>query len=117
MKKVLVIDSNKDLSADFVLQLKFFNFLDIQYSVFFDNSSIENIFIKPPDIVFISIGSKSTDGFYIGKKIRKKNSNIKVVYISDSKNYATEAFEAGAMDYLLCPVSKERLEITLLRMG
>jgi two-component SAPR family response regulator len=117
LKKVLVIDSNKALAADLVLQLKAFDFRDIQYSVFFENSCIENIFINPPDIVFIRIGSKSTDGFYIGKKIRKENANIKVVYISDSKNYATEAFEAGAMDYLLCPISKERLEITLLRMG
>jgi two-component SAPR family response regulator len=117
LKKVLVIDSNKALAAGLVLQLKSFDFIDIKCSISFENSYFEKFFINPPDIVFIRIGNKSTDGFHIGKEIRKKNSDIKVVYISDSKSFAAEAFEEDAMDYLIWPISKERLELTLLRSG
>lgn len=67
--------------------------------------------------MFIDIGYNYLDGFYIGREIRKANPEVKVVYISDSERFAAEAFEENASDYLVCPVTRERLEVTMSRIG
>ena len=117
MKKILVVSQNEALEEGVVPLLKSFDDFDIQHLIFLPNSTFERIFEDPPDIVFIAIGYKDLDGFYIGREIRKINPDVKVVYISDSEGFAAEAFEENASDYLVCPVTKERLEVTMSRIN
>ena len=116
MKKIVVIDPNKVLTKDLVILLKTFEEFDTYYPTIYVNSFFEDIMEHVFDIVFINISNQYFDGFYIGREIIKKNSNVKVIYISDSKNFAAEAFEEGATDYLIYPVTRERLVMTIKRV-
>ncbi len=68
----------------------------------------------PVDVVFLDIEMPRRNGFELFSYI---NSNIKVVMITAHDNHAIQAYELGAIDYLLKPVSPQRLSLTLKRLS
>lgn len=61
------------------------------------------------DIVFLDINMPELDGMSLGKILSKLNENLKIVFITAYKEYAAEAFEIKAFDYLLKPYSEKRI--------
>ncbi|MGL4652293.1 LytR/AlgR family response regulator transcription factor [Cetobacterium sp.] len=61
------------------------------------------------DVVFLDINMPELDGMTLGKIIHRLNKNIKLVFISAYKDFAVEAFEIKAFDYILKPYSEERI--------
>lgn len=66
-----------------------------------------------PDIAFLDIKMPGLTGMEVAGKIA---GSCRIVFVTAYDNYAVEAFEKEAMDYLLKPVSKERLEKTVTRL-
>ena len=66
---------------------------------------------KAPDILFLDIELPGLNGVEIGKYIRDilKNSGMFLVYISSRKEYAMELFQNQPFDFLVKPISKEKL--------
>ncbi len=69
-----------------------------------------------PDAVFIDINMPQLGGVELAKKIRENMSKTNVIFVTAYEQYAVEAFQVEAMDYLLKPVSKERLDETIMRL-
>ena len=65
------------------------------------------------DLVFLDICLRSESGFDL---IPFVNEHSKIVFVTGHDEYAVDAFKVNAMDYLLKPVEKERLAITIGRM-
>lgn len=61
------------------------------------------------DVVFLDINMPELDGMSLGKILTKLNPNIKIIFITAYKDYAAEAFEIKAFDYLLKPYSEKRI--------
>lgn len=61
------------------------------------------------DVVFLDINMPELDGMSLGKILTKLNSNIKIIFITAYRDYAAEAFEIKAFDYLLKPYSEKRI--------
>ncbi|MBP1994907.1 response regulator [Paenibacillus eucommiae] len=68
------------------------------------------------DIVFLDIGMPEMNGIEAGERIQQIDSSIRIVYITAYSNYAIEAFELHALDYLLKPVDTARMTKTLDRI-
>ena len=66
-----------------------------------------------PEIVFLDIRMPGLTGMEVARKIA---GSCRVVFVTAYDEYAVEAFEKGAVDYLLKPVSRERLEKTAKRL-
>jgi DNA-binding LytR/AlgR family response regulator len=66
-----------------------------------------------PDIVFLDIRMPGLTGMEVARKIAGA---CRVVFVTAYDEYAVEAFEKGAVDYLLKPVTRERLEKTVRRL-
>lgn len=62
-----------------------------------------------PDLVFLEIQMPDLDGFEILRKIETGTLPF-VIFITESENFAVKAFEVSALDYLLVPFNKERLQ-------
>ncbi|MGF1697058.1 LytTR family DNA-binding domain-containing protein [Vibrio lamellibrachiae] len=62
-----------------------------------------------PDIIFLDIKMPQRDGMSVAKVLAKSQSQTKVVFITAYDEYAVQAFETNAVDYLLKPVSEKRL--------
>jgi len=70
-------------------------------------SAIELIQRSKPHLVFLDIHLPDMDGFQVLKHISHEPA---VIFITAYHQYAVQAFEVNGVDYLLKPVSKERLE-------
>lgn len=58
------------------------------------------------DLVFLDINMPDISGISFAKSINK---NIKIIFTTAYRDYAVESFELQAVDYLLKPISFERL--------
>ncbi|MGL5355216.1 MAG: LytR/AlgR family response regulator transcription factor [Cetobacterium sp.] len=65
------------------------------------------------DVIFLDINMPQLDGMTLGKIIHRVNSKIKLVFISAYKDFAVDAFEIKAFDYILKPYSEDRITSVL----
>lgn len=66
-----------------------------------------------PDLVFLDIRMPGLSGVEVARKI---GTAAHIIFITAYDQYAVQAFEAGAVDYLLKPVEEERLQMALDRV-
>lgn len=75
--------------------------------------AVELIHAHRPDIVFLDIRMPGLTGMQVAQQIAGQ---CHIVFITAYDQYAVEAFEAQAVDYLLKPVGRKRLEKTVARL-
>ena len=75
--------------------------------------TIKNIDVQ---IAFLDIDMPGMNGIKLAEKINSINPNIEIIFITAYNKYALEAFEVNAIDYILKPVRKERVEKSLKRI-
>jgi two-component system response regulator LytT len=69
------------------------------------------------DIVFLDIHMPELTGIEAAEAIKHLPTRPYVVFVTAHENYALAAFDVAASDYLLKPVTRERLTETLERLG
>ena len=67
-----------------------------------------------PDLVFLDVQMPEMDGFEVVRKISAEHMP-QVVFVTAHDQYAIQAFEINALDYLLKPVIEERFVKALVR--
>jgi len=77
------------------------------------SSAVDIIEETQPDSVFLDIRLGANSGFELIEKISDK---AKVIFVSSYDDYALQAFEVNALDYLKKPIEKDRLAITVSRL-
>lgn len=68
------------------------------------------------DIVFLDIQMGVKDGLTVAAEIMKLPKAPKVVFTTGYSEYAVQAFELNAVDYLIKPYSRRRMEQTIIRI-
>ncbi|WP_256760566.1 response regulator [Cohnella sp. WQ 127256] len=68
------------------------------------------------DIVFLDIEMPGVNGLEAAEYIQQIDPEICIVYITAYSEYAIEAFDLNALDYLLKPVHPERFKKTITRI-
>jgi two-component system LytT family response regulator len=76
--------------------------------------AIEAIRAQRPDLVFLDVQMPEGDGFDVIRAIGVEHMPV-VVFATAYDAYALRAFEAHALDYLLKPYDRDRLDATLDR--
>lgn len=69
-----------------------------------------------PDIVFLDIRMPGLNGLTLAQQLASDERAPHVVFITAYNEYAVQAFEHDAVDYLLKPVTDERLARTVARL-
>jgi two-component system, LytTR family, response regulator len=72
-------------------------------------SALEYLEHHPVDLVFLDLQMPGTGGFEVVRRIKLGSHIPVVVIVTAYDEYAVQAFEAGAIDYLLKPVRQDRL--------
>jgi DNA-binding LytR/AlgR family response regulator len=75
--------------------------------------AIDAVHAHRPDLVFLDIRMPEKNGLEAAREIGE---TCHVVFITAYNEYAVEAFESGAVDYVLKPAERERLELTVARL-
>ncbi len=70
-----------------------------------------------PDIglAFVDISMPGESGLAFAAKVEQSGSKTQIVFVTSHKQYALKAFELSVLDYLVKPVTMERLERTMNR--
>ncbi|MEZ4698913.1 MAG: LytTR family DNA-binding domain-containing protein [Rhodothermales bacterium] len=76
--------------------------------------ALEVIQNQPIDLLFLDIRMPELDGFAVLERIPKDAMPV-VVFTTAYDHYALRAFEANAIDYLLKPIERGRLEESVAR--
>jgi two-component system, LytTR family, response regulator len=74
--------------------------------------AVKSISELKPDLVFLDVQMPKLNGFEVLDLLEIKP---RVIFVTAYDSYAIRAFEVNAVDYLLKPFSRERLEKALLR--
>ena len=69
-----------------------------------------------PDVVFLDVQMPGLDGLGVIQKLREKNVPLPYFVLATAYDqYAVEAFRLEALDYLLKPIEKDRLALSIER--
>jgi two-component system LytT family response regulator len=77
--------------------------------------AIEMIEAKSPDLVLLDVQMPGLSGFEVVAALPAGRTPL-VVFVTAYDHYAIKAFEISAVDYLLKPVSEERLDSALAKV-
>lgn len=75
--------------------------------------AINLINLHHPQVVFCDINMPLLNGVDVAKVLKKKNIQTHLIFVTAYDEYAIEAFELSALDYLLKPIKMERFKQTI----
>jgi DNA-binding LytR/AlgR family response regulator len=87
--------------------------LQIDFETGDGDEALARLLASPPDIAFLDIRVPGTSGLDIARRFSSK---VHVVFVTAHQDFAIEAFERGAVDYVLKPVNLARLATTVERL-
>ncbi|AGB41344.1 response regulator of the LytR/AlgR family [Halobacteroides halobius DSM 5150] len=77
---------------------------------------LEIIKEKEPDLVFLDIQLPGKTGLEVAQEIKKLEKKTIIVFLTAYDEYALQAFEVEAIDYILKPYEQDRLVETIKRV-
>jgi two-component system, LytTR family, response regulator LytT len=116
MISAILVDDEKLASEELAFQLR--EFADIEVIATASNGleAVKLIEDLEPDLVFLDVQMPGLDGMGVIRKLREKNIPLPYFVMATAYDqYAVEAFRWEALDYLLKPVEKDRLELAIDR--
>ena len=75
--------------------------------------ALEKVALLQPDLVFLDIRMPEMDGIEVARCLPH---NIHLVFTTAYDEYALQAFENSAVDYLLKPIEAARLDSTVVKL-
>ncbi len=115
MVKVVLIDDEYYALHGLKMEIESINGIQVT-GIFEDGEdALDYIKVNQPDIVFLDIEMPRINGLQLFQQILNVSKNSKIVFITAYNQYAVEAFELNALDYLIKPVQRSRLIKTVER--
>jgi len=78
-------------------------------------AALEAIAALSPDLVLLDITMPELDGMAVARALTRREHAPAVIFTTAHENFAVEAFDLDAFDYVLKPVTPERLERSVAR--
>ncbi len=79
-------------------------------------SALEAIALHQPEVAFLDIRMPGLTGLEVAAALPQASPRTQAVFVTAYDQYAIDAFDKGAVDYLLKPVAGERLAATVQRI-
>jgi two-component system, LytTR family, response regulator len=76
--------------------------------------AVRMVQVSPPDLIFLDVQMPRMNGFEVLHRLQGEPAAI-VIFVTAFDQYALQAFEAQALDYLLKPFNDERFAAALRR--
>ena len=79
-------------------------------------TALEAIAEHQPNVAFLDIRMPGLSGLEVAAAMAEASPKTQIVFVTAYNQYAIDAFEKGAVDYLQKPISRERLQSTVHRL-
>jgi len=110
--KTLIVDDESLARRGLVHRLKSIVDIEIVGEARNGREALELIEKKSPDLVFLDIQMPGISGFEVVQKLDIETMPI-ILFLTAYDEYAVQAFEVNALDYILKPIDEERLHQVL----
>lgn len=114
--RVLVVDDEFPAREELVCLLEETGAVEVVATCEDGEEALEFLRERPVDAVFLDIQMPTVDGISVAREILKLPGSVKVVFTTGFSEHAVKAFELDAMDYLVKPYAKPRLEQALKKL-
>jgi DNA-binding LytR/AlgR family response regulator len=113
----VVAEDEQLLREDLVAQLRaLWPELEVLAAVEDGGAALEEIVEGQPDFAFLDIRMPGLNGIEVAAALAESSPATRVVFVTAYNQYAVDAFEQGAVDYVLKPLARERLQATIARL-
>jgi DNA-binding LytR/AlgR family response regulator len=84
----------------------------VEIDVFYDGSTLVDYIEKGAnyDIIYLDIEMKQKNGVEAARRIRRKDTNVLIIYVTSHESFAKEVFEVSAYRFITKPIDKEIFE-------
>ena len=111
--RAIVVDDERLARNDLRLLLNNHKNIEVLGEASNGQDALDMIKELEPDLVFLDIQMPGMNGFDVLEHI---SSDIRVIFVTAYDEFALRAFEVNALDYLLKPVSVDRLQQSIERL-
>ncbi|QGQ97527.1 DNA-binding response regulator [Paenibacillus psychroresistens] len=113
MLQAIIVD-DEELSVNRLKRLLSGNkMIEIRHTFLSSMEAYEYVKVNTIHLAFLDIAMPEIDGMQLSSLLLELDASIEVVFVTAYDEYAVQAFELSAMDYLLKPVTAQRLSKTL----
>jgi two-component system, LytTR family, response regulator len=110
----IIIDDERLARKELISMLKDFEQIEVVGEAEDVPSAIELINSSNPQVLFLDIQMPGKSGFDLLNELKIYSH---IIFVTAFDEYAIRAFEVNALDYLLKPITHERLEKAINRIG
>ncbi|MDO3410031.1 response regulator [Saccharibacillus sp. CPCC 101409] len=114
--KIYVLDCDEDSCANTAGLLLRYADVELVGRSAEPSSAVGEAAALGPDALFVDARLGAASGLTASERIRGLLPNVRIVYVTASRDYAVAAFEQRAFDYLLKPLNSDRLDRTIGRL-
>jgi two-component system LytT family response regulator/two-component system response regulator LytT len=114
--RTLVVDDERPARQELCFQLERLDNVEIAGQAENGVEALALIAELSPDLVLLDIQMPGRTGFEVARELLIQNIDTRVVFVTAYDQYAIEAFEVNAVDYLLKPVEPTRLSQAVERV-
>ncbi len=114
--RVLIVDDNERERVVLRYVLEQISDVDIVGEAI---SGLEALLIcqeKKVDLVFLDVNMPEMDGFEIAEKLLELKDKPLFAFVTSHREFAFKAYDLGALDYIIKPIEKVRIEKTINRV-
>lgn len=113
----LIVDDEQPARDELAFLLKGFPDVDVVGQGKNGVEAVNLIRELNPQVVFLDVQMPGLDGFGVIKKLLEKKAKLpSFVFATAYDHYAVQAFEVNAVDYLLKPIARPRLEKAIAKV-
>jgi two-component system, LytTR family, response regulator LytT len=113
----LIVDDEQPARDELAYLLKGFPDIEVAGQAKNGVEAVNLIRELNPRVVFLDVQMPGLDGLGVIRKLLEKKARPPlVIFVTAYDHYAVQAFEVSAVDYLLKPIARSRLEKALVRV-
>ncbi|MEN6490287.1 MAG: response regulator [Smithella sp.] len=116
MIKAVLVDDMRPALRELEFLLKKYPEISVTGAYTDPLTALEKIGELKPEVVFLDINMPQLQGMDAASQILDLSPETDIVFVTAFDQYAVEAFELHATDYLLKPIAEERLAKTIARL-
>lgn len=109
MKRCLIVDDETPAREELLYILSDIEGVKVVGQASNGIEALELIRTLNPDIIFLDIQMPQMSGMDVARELLNESLRPKIIFVTAYDQFAIEAFEVNAIDYLLKPISEERL--------
>ncbi|GAA0733376.1 LytTR family DNA-binding domain-containing protein [Clostridium oceanicum] len=113
---VIIAEDEKPAVEELKFILSRYDFINIIDTANNGKKAYDMTIEYDPQVVFLDINMPLENGLDVSRKIKKYNKDIEIIFITAYEEYAVNAFEVEALDYILKPFDDKRIDMTINRL-